>query len=85
MSADYDVDAAWRLCVAGVGPWAFDEYDCITNEEGFIAEIRGEGAGKRQQNGEFIAAARTGWPNALREIERLRAELQRLTLEEKKP
>ena len=93
MAEPLDLPALRALCdKADVGPWLIERvpnadddavYIISTGQVGSDGEVydRREIAAEGENNAAFIAAARTGWPAALDEIERLRDDLARVSAE----
>lgn len=76
---DFDVDAAQQLCDnATEGPWLAED-SLISAGEDYVVDVFNDGLVRiTDADAGFIAAARTLLPDALAEIRRLRAQVQRV-------
>ncbi|GGF87957.1 hypothetical protein [Paenibacillus abyssi] len=70
-----------RICDAATpGPWTIEGNNVDGPDTGYgelrVATLSDTARREQTENARFIAEARTGWPAALAEIERLKAELE---------
>lgn len=91
--SERDFEQDLRTCEAATpGPWVTTYYDervsktphwcvdCNPPDVLTVAILDGGYGGNEQLDADFIAAAREGWPAAIREVLRLKAENERLRL-----